>query len=130
MEQKIAEAEAMRDQLRAEALEKAKENPESVSTELSLDPTKSTMVFADLYSISSIKGVGGKLTAQLLDLNTNSIITARVDDTLPSGHIVKKITKDSLFVVDNDTESSLTLIPQKKTSEQAIGTDDTQETEK
>ncbi len=117
LEQKIAEAEAMREQLRAEALERAKENPDSANTELSLDPNKTSMVFADLYAISSIKGVGGKLMAQLLDLNKNTIIVARVDDTLPSGHVVKKITKDSLFVVYNDQESSLTLVPQKKAEE-------------
>ena len=76
------------------------------------------MVFADLYTISSIKGIAGKLSAQLIDLNTKAVIVARVDDTLPSGHIVKKITKDSLFVVYGDKESSLTLVPQKKTQEE------------
>ena len=118
LDQKIAEAEAMRDQLRAKALETANADPDSASTELSLDPNKSSMVFADLYTISSIKGIAGKLSAQLIDLNTKAVIVARVDDTLPSGHIVKKITKDSLFVVYGDKESSLTLVPQKKTQEE------------
>lgn len=112
LEQKIAEAEALREQMRAEALEKAKENPDEIKTQLNIDSEKTSVAFMDLYAISSIKGIAGKLSAQLRDLKNNSILVVRVDDTLPSGHIVKKITKDSLFVVYDDQESSLTLVPQ------------------
>lgn len=117
LEQKIAEAEAMREQLRAEALEKAKENPDDVKTQVNIDPEKTSVAFMDLYAIASIKGVAGKLSAQLRDLQNNSLVVVRVDDTLPSGHVVKKITKDSLFVVYDNQESSLTLVPQPKAQE-------------
>jgi hypothetical protein len=113
LEQKIAEAEAMREQLRTEALEKAKENPEEINTQLNISPEKTSVAFVDLYTISSIKGISGKLSAQLRDLNNNSVLVVRVDDTLPSGHVVKKITKDSLFVVYDNEESSLSLVPQQ-----------------
>ena len=116
LDQKIAEAEAMREQLRTEALEKAKENPDAVNTQLSLDTEKTSVAFIDLYAISSIKGIAGKLSAQLRDLKNNSVLVVRVDDMLPSGHTVKKITKDSVFVVYDDQESSLTLVPQQKSS--------------
>ena len=117
LEQKIAEAEAMREQLREEALEKAKENPDGINTQLNINPEKTSVAFMDLYAISSIKGVAGKLSAQLKDLKNNSVLVVRVDDTLPSGHVVKKITKDSLFVVYDNQESSLTLVPQMKSVE-------------
>ncbi len=116
VEQKIAEAEALREKLRADALEKAQANADETGTELNIDPTKSTLAFTDLYAISSIKGVGGKLSAQLRDLENDSVLVVRVDDKLPSGHVVKKITKDSLFVMYGDKESSLTMTqPVKRT---------------
>ena len=118
LEQKIAEAEALREQLRTEALEKSKDDPDSINTQLNVDAEKTSVAFIDLYAISSIKGVSGKLSAQLRDLKNNSVLVVRVDDTLPSGHTVKKITKDSIFVVYEDQESSLSLMPQTKTSEE------------
>lgn len=117
LEQKIAEAEAMRDQLRTEALEKANANPDDINTQVNVDSEKSSAIFADLYTISSIKGIGGKLTAQIRDLSNDAVLVVKVDDTLPSGHVVKKITKDSMFVVYEDQESSLTLTPTKKTTD-------------
>lgn len=113
LEQKIAEAEALREQLRAEALEKAAENADDVNTQISMDPTKNTMAFMDLYALSSIKGIRGNLTAQLKDLSDDSVLVVKVDDVLPSGHIVKKISKDSIYVVYGDTESALSLSNQK-----------------
>ena len=125
LEQKIAEAEALREQLRTEALEKAKENPETINTQVNIDTEKTSIAFIDLYAIASIKGVAGKLSAQLRDLKNNSVLVVRVDDILPSGHTVKKITKDSLFVVFNNQESSLTLTPQIKTTEEKVPEDKT-----
>ncbi|MGN1063077.1 MAG: hypothetical protein ACI4QM_01995 [Alphaproteobacteria bacterium] len=113
LDQKIAEAEALREQLRAEALEKADSNPDDINTQISMEPAKTTRAFVDLYALSSVKGVRGDLTAQLKDLSDDSIVLVKVNDVLPSGHIVKKISKDSIFVVYGENESSLSLTRQK-----------------
>lgn len=120
VEQKIAEAEALREKLRADALEKAQAGADEAGTELNIDPTKSTLAFTDLYAISSVKGVAGKLSAQLRDLENDAVLVVRVDDKLPSGHVVKKITKDSIFVMYGDTESSLSM-PQPVKRNDALG---------
>lgn len=114
LEQKIAEAEALREQLRAEALEKAQANADSAQTIIEIDPAKSNAVFSDLYVLNSIKGTRGILKAQLRDLGDDSILTVSVDDRLPSGHIVKRITKDAIFVVYGDNETALVLAGPKK----------------
>lgn len=117
LEQKIAEAEALREQLRAEAIEKAQANADAAAAPLiEIDPAKTNAVFSDLYILTSIKGTRGVLKAQLRDLEDDSILTVSVDDRLPSGHIVKKITKDAVFVVYGDNESSLVLAGPKKVS--------------
>lgn len=117
LEQKIAEAEALREQLRAEALEKAQANADTAAAPvIEIDPVKTNAIFSDLYILTSIKGTRGVLKAQLRDLDDDSILTVSVDDRLPSGHIVKKITKDAIFVVYGDNESSLVLAGPKKVS--------------
>lgn len=124
LEQKIAEAEALREQLRAEALEKAQSNPDDVNVVINVDPSKSSMAFMDTYILSSIKGTRGILTAQLTDLQDGSVYTVKVDDMLPSGHKVKKITKDAIFVLYGDKESSLALTAPKKPTPSAAPTTD------
>lgn len=118
LEQKIAEAEALREQLRAEALEKAQAANDNTSDApaIEINPIKTNAVFSDLYVLTSIKGTRGILKAQLRDLEDDSVLTVSVDDRLPSGHIVKKITKDAVFVVYGDNESSLVLATPKKVS--------------
>lgn len=121
LEQKIAEAEAMREKLRSDALNKAEteeSTDEESGTQINVDPTQTTAVFADLYAISSIKGVGGKLSVQLKDLSDDTTLVVRVGDTLPSGHVVRKITKDSVFVIYGEQESSLSMTSPKKSSDE------------
>ncbi len=108
VEQQIEEAEAMRNKLRAEAAQKAKENPEDIKTVINIDSTKTSQIFSDLYSLVDIKGAKGALKARLKDLSDSSIVTVQVKDVLPSGHVIQNITKDSIFVVFGDQENSLT----------------------
>lgn len=110
LDQKIAEAEALREQLRTEALEKAQN---AAGPEINLDGLKTTGVFADEYSLLSIKGVRGVLSADLKDLTDDTILTVKINDILPTGHVVRKITKDSIYVNFGDTESSLNLAARK-----------------
>lgn len=110
LDQKIAEAEALREQLRTEALEKAQN---ATGPEINLDGLKTTGVFADEYSLLSIKGVRGILSADLKDLADDTILTVKINDILPTGHVVRKITKDSIYVNFGDTESSLNLAARK-----------------
>lgn len=110
LDQKIAEAEALREQLRTEALEKAQN---AAGPEINLDGLKTTSVFADEYSLLSIKGVRGILSADLKDLADDTILTVKINDILPTGHVVRKITKDSIYVNFGDTESSLNLAARK-----------------
>lgn len=125
LEQKIAEAEALREQLRAEALEKAQAVNDNTSDApaIEINPIKTNAVFSDLYVLTSIKGTRGILKAQLRDLEDDSVLTVSVDDRLPSGHIVKKITKDAVFVVYGDNESSLVLASPKKVSTPTVPVD-------
>ncbi len=125
LEQKIAEAEALREQLRAEALEKAQAANDNTSDApaIEINPIKTNAVFSDLYVLTSVKGIRGILKAQLRDLEDDSVLTVSVDDRLPSGHIVKKITKDAVFVVYGDNESSLVLAGPKKVSTPTVPAD-------
>lgn len=110
LDQKIAEAEALREQLRTDALEKAQN---AGGPEINLDGIKTTGIFADDYSLLSIKGVRGILSADLKDLNDDTILTVKINDILPTGHVVRKITKDAIYVNFGDNESSLSLSNRK-----------------
>lgn len=113
LDQKIAEAETLREQLRSDALEKA-QNSESGKPEINLDPMKTTGIFSDAYMLMSIKGTRGILSAQLKDLSDDSILTVSVNDILPTGHVVRKITQNAIFVNFGDTESTISLAGQRK----------------
>lgn len=116
LEQKIEEAEALRDQLRAQAMERAKENPQEVKTVITIEPEKTSAVFADQYALVDIKGVKGVLKARLKNLQDSKLITVQVNDVLPSGHTVKNITKDSIFVIYGNQQNSLTISPVAKSN--------------
>lgn len=111
IEQKIEEAEALRDQLRTQAMERAKESPEEIKTVINIEPKKTSEVFADQYALVDIKGAKGVLKARLKNLKEEKVITVQIGDVLPSGHTVKNITKDSIFVVYGDQQNSLTITP-------------------
>ena len=116
IEQKIEEAEALRDQLRAQAMERAKNAPEEIKTVINIEPEKTSIVFADQYALIDIKGAKGILKARLKDLKDSKVLTVQVNDVLPSGHTVKNITKDSIFVVYGNQQNSLTILPVLKSN--------------
>lgn len=115
IEQKIEEAEALREQLRKQALERSQNQPEDVKAAITLEPEKVTQIFSDQYALIDIKGARGKLKARLKDLSDSKIITVEVNDMLPSGHVVKNITKDSIFVVYGTQQNTLMISPTTKT---------------
>lgn len=112
LEKQIAEQEALRDKLREEAIKKAEAAPEaegSVKTAIALEATQTSPIFVDMYALVGVRGIQGKLIARLKNLSDNSIITVKKDDILPSGHVVKNITKDTVSVVYGNHQDQLSL---------------------
>ena len=52
----------------------------------------------ELYILDSVRGVNRNLTARIRTKEDDTILTVKKDDILPSGHVVKDITKDTLTV--------------------------------
>lgn len=127
LEKQIAEQEALRDKLREEAMKKAESGEESkgaIKTAISLESNQTSPIFVDMYSLISVRGIQGKLIARLKNLSDNSIITVKEDDILPSGHVVKNITKDTVSVVYGNRQDQLSLQGQPiKASTNQIKTD-------
>ncbi|MDR2901666.1 MAG: hypothetical protein LBU87_00960 [Lactobacillales bacterium] len=118
IEQQILEAEALREKLRDDAMKKIGEDKETNTGTISIDADKLAKNFSDVYELVDIKGVKGVLKARLRDLGNGVVITAQVNDTLPSGHIVKNITKDSIFVAYGNMNNSLSIVPGMKPAPQ------------
>ena len=112
LEKQIAEQEALRDKLREEAIKKAEAGSGaegSVKTAIALEATQTSPIFMDMYALMGVRGIQGKLVARLKNLSDDSIITVKQDDILPSGHVVKNITKDTVSVVYGNRQDQLSL---------------------
>ena len=94
----MAEAEALRAQLEAEAT--VVKNQEDEGLEEELTPTTSATV---LYELVNVKGTRGNLVAQVKNIATNEISSVKVGDTL-NGEIITAITSDNVVVDRNGTE--------------------------
>lgn len=127
IEQQIADAEATRERLRQEALDKraraqqaaeqnASADKQTASTEKPSDKTISTPVEVEfkplntIYTLVGVKGVRGELRANLKE-SDGTLITVSKGEKLPSGHTVQSITKDKLTTSVNGIEEVLTLVP-------------------
>ena len=111
VEQQIAEAEELRNKLRAEAIaekEKAEAQKQAQTSDASdssdsadkkvVKEEKEERVIraVDTYSLIAVKGIKGNLTASLEQLEDGKVIQAKVNQTLPSGFVVEEITKDTI----------------------------------
>ena len=99
---KVQEQEAVRDQIREEARQRLmgddKGEVETPVVEV-VEVTPPSIIrtsLEDYYTLESIRGVGSNLKARLQDKNDGSVLVVKKDDILPSGHVVKEITKSGM----------------------------------
>lgn len=120
IEQQIAEAEELRNKLRAEAISE-KENiqknepsdPNNIafgvealqknqlSGESDENSIKTNVPFqraSELYTLLGIRGIKNHLSARLKNNENGSIITVKEHQRLSTGHKIKKIQKDSIII--------------------------------
>lgn len=121
VEQQIAEAEELRNKLRAEAMEEketaakeaesAEEKTETVSVEeketVQKEEVQKQPRAAQTYSLVAVKGVKNNLTANLMNLEDNKTVSVKVKDVLPAGFVVEAITKDSITLKLGDKSEVL-----------------------
>jgi len=94
----MAEAEALRVQLAAEAANQ--EQPEEEPVEEILTPTTPAVA---LYELVTVKGTRGNLIAKVKNTATNEISSVKVGDNL-NGEVVTAITAEGVVVDRNGTE--------------------------
>ncbi len=120
VEREIAEAEELRSKLRAEALERmeneTEEEPERVVVEIEVEEpdmpaeiVATDKTLSQLYTLVDIKGTKKNLIARLRNMNTNTLVSARVGTTLPSGHIIKDVRRDRIVAIQGDRKDVLVL---------------------
>ena len=123
LERKIAEQEATRDKVREEAMKRLEANAQAAlqnkADKKGKKKDKKPVVVSvepmeELYTIDSIRGVSGKLTARIKAKKGGEVITIKKDDILPSGHVVKKIEKDTITVAFGDRIDKLVFRPATK----------------
>lgn len=122
LSQKIAEQEMARERLREEARQRlanaAAEKAAAPVTPGAPQPVVEEQVMRtaieDLYTIDSIRGVGKKLKARLQDKGDGTILTVGQDDILPSGHVIKEITKNGVTVAFGSQIDQLNFQPKAK----------------
>ena len=118
---KIAEQEATRDKVREVAMKRLEANVQDVSkgkNKKGKDKEKPVVAMVEpmeeLYTLDSIRGVSGKLTARIKSKKGGEVITIKKDDILPSGHVVKKIEKDAITVAFGERIDKLIFRPANK----------------
>ncbi len=114
VEREIAEAEDLRAKLRAEALERLGNAEgtgagEIVTAEVPEEIVISDKALSQVYSLVDIKGTKKNLVARLRNLNTDTLVSAKVGTTLPSGHVVKDVRRDRIIAVLGDKKDILVL---------------------
>ncbi|MBR6412263.1 MAG: type IV pilus biogenesis protein PilP [Alphaproteobacteria bacterium] len=119
---KVAEQEATRNKVREEAMKRLEANTQAAqkSKEDKKAAKQEKPVIAlvepmeELYTLDSIRGVAGKLTARIKSKKGGDVITVKKDDILPSGHVVKKIEKDAITVAFGNRIDKLIFRPANK----------------
>lgn len=120
LEKEITEQEAYRDQLREEARKRlaatskddnSTKKEESSSNAMVEDAVLGSPALDTLYVLNGIWGVKGELKARLTDLSNDEVLTVCKDDILPSGHVVREITKDTLSVMYGNTPDQIVIKP-------------------
>ena len=123
IEQQIAEAEELRNKLRADAIAEKEAKKEKEANAVSdasdssdtiddsvaetIDENAKIVRANEVYSLLTIRGMKGKLSATLENLNDASTVVVKIGDKLPTGHIVKEITKDTIVFTADDREDVL-----------------------
>ena len=97
----VAEAEALKAQLEAEAAAAVQDQP--LNDEIGEENLLPVTPAAVLYSLVNVKGTRGNLTARVRNMATNEILTVKVGDSL-NGEIVTAITSETVVVDRNGTE--------------------------
>lgn len=115
VEQQIAEAEELRNKLRAEAL--AEKEGEKANSDSSDSTDKEVVVkeekvkkqprAVDTYALIAVKGVKGNLTARLKKLDDGQIISVKAQQTLPTGFVVDNISRDTVTMKLGDKQEVL-----------------------
>lgn len=119
IEQQIAEAEELRNKLRADAINKQKATANKQDKSERNDKNQEEVIvqippFSKSYELMIIKGTRGHLTAGLKDLSDNTILAVQAGEVLPTGHAVIKITTDQIVVKHADVGAEERLILSKK----------------
>ncbi len=113
VEQQIAEAEELRNKLRAEALaekdvQATQETPASDSAEETGKEKPVEIVRAvDIYDLIAIKGVKGDLSARLKKRVDGQILTVKADHKLPDGMVIEEVLRDSIVIRTGDRKETL-----------------------
>ena len=95
----MAETEALKAQLEAEATNKD-QLVEEGADDTNLLPTTPAVV---LYSLVNVKGTRGNLTARVKNIATNEVMNVKVGDNL-NGEVITAITSETVVVDRNGTE--------------------------
>ncbi len=119
LEREIAEQKAYRDQLREEARKRSEAAAATATTAQDGSDTKPVVVDTELaapavnqlYALVSVRGVKGELSARLKNVNDGETFVVRRDDVLPSGHVVREITKDTVSVMYGSTPDQIVMKP-------------------
>jgi len=120
---KIAEQEATREKVREETMKRlaavqkqpvaaGKDKKEKKALEKPIILPQETM--EELYTLDSIRGINGRLSARIKSKKDGSILTVKRDDVLPSGHVVKEVKKDHLTVAFGKRIDQLVFRPAEK----------------
>lgn len=135
IDQQIAEAEELRNRLRAEALaEKEAEPADSVAVQEASDTStevktvsaeepvkKTTLRASNIYTLLGITGMKGRLTARLRNNENGSTLTVKEKEKLSSGYVVKAIHRDSIVLSSGKRDEVIVFsqIPVGSTSAEA-----------
>lgn len=112
LNQKIIEAERQREKLRGEALNRPAETDKKEAAPVIVLSAASEGSFSELYVLTGVRGTQGVLTARLKRLSDNAMLSVQKDDILPSGHVIKDITRDEVIAVYGDRLDKLSLTGQ------------------
>ncbi len=116
VEQQIAEAEELRNKLRAQALaEKEKVAPkdgEATSSDAADEAVEEITIepifrAVDMYDLIAVKGVKGDLTARLKKKEDGQVLNVKVKHKLPNNMIVDSITRDSIVIRTGDKKETI-----------------------
>ena len=113
--QQIADASALREELRRKALEKLEKQEEQSGGVVGENGETPAGSVEKMYQIESIKGTQGNVIAVLKATNRSDILKVKVGTVLPSGHEVTEITPEKVTLFLDGLEYSIPVVIRSQT---------------